>query len=96
MKKSVFFSIALSLSMVFAPSFVSSTSQAASIIGVAHASAAQITTFSDLNTDKVTLVSLGNSDVPVGQYSEKILTNLGIWNNIQPKISFGTNVKEVL
>ena len=54
-----------------------------------------ISSFEDLNTDKVSSIALGNSDVPVGQYSEELLNNLGIWNDIQAKITFGSNVKEV-
>lgn len=53
-------------------------------------------TFESVNTEDISLIALGNSDVPVGQYSEEIFTNLGIWDEIQPKISFGGNVKEVL
>lgn len=60
------------------------------------ATAAGVTNFLDLNTDKVSLVALGNSDVPVGQYSEEILTSLGIWDAIQTKISYCGTVKEVL
>ena len=55
----------------------------------------EITSFEDLNTDKVETIALGNSDVPVGQYSEEILKNMGIWDAIQPKVTFGSNVKEV-
>ncbi|MCI8477032.1 MAG: molybdate ABC transporter substrate-binding protein [Oscillospiraceae bacterium] len=56
-----------------------------------------INSFDDLTGDKLSLIALGNSDVPVGQYSEEILTNLGIWDklNSEQKITFGTNVKEV-
>lgn len=54
-----------------------------------------ISSFEDLNTDKVTSIALGNSDVPVGQYSEELLNNLGIWEAIQDKVTFGSNVKEV-
>ena len=32
----------------------------------------------------------------LGQYSEEALTNLGLWDQIQDKTSFGTNVTEVL
>lgn len=49
--------------------------------------------FKDLT--KVDSIALGNSDVPVGQYSEEILKNLGIWDEIQDKITFGSNVREV-
>ena len=34
--------------------------------------------------------------MPVGQYAQEALTNLGLWDSIQPKVSFGTNVTEVL
>ena len=57
-----------------------------------------LTSFEDVGTDKVKLIALGNSDVPVGQYSEEIFTNMGIWDelNADGKITFGSNVKEVL
>ena len=54
-----------------------------------------ITSFDDIKTDKVATIGLGNADVPVGQYSESLLKNMGIWEVIQDKISFGSNVKEV-
>ncbi len=42
-------------------------------------------------------IALGDpASVPVGQYSQEALTNLGIWDKIQDKVSFGTNVTEVL
>ena len=58
---------------------------------------AGVAAFDDAATDKVKLIALGNSDVPVGQYSEEIFTNLGVWDqlNADRKITFGTNVKEV-
>jgi molybdate transport system substrate-binding protein len=54
--------------------------------------------FSDVATDKVSIVALGNSDVPVGQYSQEIYTHLGLWEklNAMSKITFAGNVKEVL
>ena len=57
-----------------------------------------IADFTDVSTDKVELIALGNFDVPVGQYAQEIYTNLGLWDqlNADKKISFGTNVKEVL
>ncbi|MDK2809272.1 MAG: molybdate transport system substrate-binding protein [Clostridiales bacterium] len=55
-----------------------------------------ITGFEDVNTDQVSLIALGNSDVPVGQYSQEIFENMGIWEAIKDKISYGSNVKEVL
>jgi molybdenum ABC transporter, periplasmic molybdate-binding protein len=57
-----------------------------------------IATFEDVMTDKVSLLALGNSDVPVGQYAEEIYTNLGLWADLQTsgKVTYGSNVKEVL
>ncbi|MBQ2597329.1 MAG: molybdate ABC transporter substrate-binding protein, partial [Oscillospiraceae bacterium] len=39
---------------------------------------AGITSYEDLGTDKLARIALGNSDVPVGQYSEEILTYMPI------------------
>jgi molybdate transport system substrate-binding protein len=55
-----------------------------------------ISSFEDIATDKVSLIALGNADVPVGQYSEEIFTTLGTWDAISKKASLGANVKEVL
>ena len=40
-------------------------------------------------------IALGNADVPVGQYSEEIFTNLGVWDSVSAKATLGANVKEV-
>lgn len=66
------------------------------VLIVPEDSTATLTSFEDCATDAVSLIALGNSDVPVGQYSEEIFTYLGLWDTIQAKASFGTNVKEVL
>lgn len=47
--------------------------------------------------EQASSVALGDpASVPAGQYAEEALTNLGIWDKIQDKVSFGTNVTEVL
>ena len=47
--------------------------------------------------EKASSISLGDpASVPAGQYAEEALTSLGIWDRIQDKVSFGTNVTEVL
>lgn len=58
---------------------------------------ASIQSFSDLSSDKLTLIALGNADVPVGAYSTEILAHLGILNSLEEskKITYGSNVKEV-
>jgi molybdate transport system substrate-binding protein len=57
-----------------------------------------ISDFRDVTTSKVSLLALGNSDVPVGQYSQEIYTNLGLWDTLRNsgKVTYGSNVKEVL
>ena len=42
-------------------------------------------------------IALGDPEsVPAGQYAKVALTNLNVWDSIQDKVSFGTNVTEVL
>lgn len=57
-----------------------------------------LSSFADAATDKVSLIALGNSDVPVGQYAQDVYTSLGLWDqmNENQKITFASNVKEVL
>jgi molybdate transport system substrate-binding protein len=40
-------------------------------------------------------IALGGADVPVGAYSEEIFTAMGVWDDMQSRITFGANVKEV-
>lgn len=47
--------------------------------------------------DEAASIALGDPEsVPAGQYAKEALTNLGVWDSIQSKVSFGTNVTEVL
>ena len=47
--------------------------------------------------EKADSIALGDpASVPAGQYAQEALTNLGIWDKIQDKVSFGTNVTAVL
>ena len=42
-------------------------------------------------------IALGDPEsVPVGQYSKEAFENLGMWDDVEAKASFGTNVTEVL
>ena len=57
-----------------------------------------IETFQDLATDKLSLLCIGNEDVPVGAYSLEILETLGIsYDDLvaDGKITLGSNVTEV-
>ena len=67
-------------------------------LAVPEGNPADITSFSDLTTDKLTLLAIGNSDVPVGQYTLEILEYLGTSAEeleAQGKLTYGGNVKEV-
>ena len=57
-----------------------------------------IRSFSDLATDKLSLLCLGNDDVPVGAYSLQILDTLGIDITALEdagKVTYASNVSEV-
>ena len=57
-----------------------------------------IQTFSDLATDKLSLLCIGNDDVPVGSYSLEILDTLGIdiaQLEADGKVTYASNVTEV-
>lgn len=56
----------------------------------------ELTSFEDVATEKVSMVAIGNSDVPVGQYTEQIYKNLGLWEKIEKKANLATNVRQVL
>ena len=49
----------------------------------------EISSFEDVATDKVSMVAIGNADVPVGQYTEQIYKNLGLWDQVAAKAKFG-------
>ena len=68
------------------------------VLVVPDGNPANIASYEDLGTDKLTMLALGGADVPVGQYSEEILTYMGIWDqlNADKKITFGSNVKAVV
>ncbi len=67
------------------------------VLAVPDENKANIQSFEDLGTDKLTLLCIGNEDVPVGAYSEEILTTLGILDTLKAsnKLTYGSNVKEV-
>ena len=65
------------------------------VLVVPEGDPASVGRFDDLVDDRVRLIALGYSDVPVGQYAQELFENMGIWQELQPKITFGSNVKEV-
>ena len=67
------------------------------VLAVPDDNTAGIKSFEDLGTDKLSLLCIGNEDVPVGAYSEEILNTLGIMDALKAanKLTYGSNVKEV-
>lgn len=56
-----------------------------------------INNFKDLENSKIKKIALGEpKTVPVGQYSEEILTSLKILDKVKAKVVYGKDVKEVL
>ncbi|HEX3021514.1 MAG TPA: molybdate ABC transporter substrate-binding protein [Lachnospiraceae bacterium] len=55
----------------------------------------KVTGFEDIT--QADTIALGDPEsVPVGQYSKEAFENLGSWEDVKAKASFGTNVTEVL
>ena len=65
------------------------------VLIVPASSYSELASFEDIG--KAGSIALGDpASVPAGQYAEEALTSLGLWDSIQDKVSFGTNVTEVL
>ena len=59
-------------------------------------SSENITSFKDLANASGTIAIGDPESVPAGQYGKEVLTNLGIWDSVQSKLSLGTSVTTVL
>lgn len=59
-------------------------------------SSANISSFDDLKKVNGTIAIGDPKSVPAGQYGKEVLTNLGIWNDTESKMSLGTDVTAVL
>lgn len=67
------------------------------VLAVPDDNKAGIESFADLATDKLSLLCIGNEDVPVGAYTLEILDFLGVREELESsgKLTYGSNVKEV-
>jgi molybdate transport system substrate-binding protein len=53
--------------------------------------------FQELTDEKIKRIAIGEpKSVPVGQYTQEMLTKIGLWQQIQPKLVLGSNVRQVL
>lgn len=67
------------------------------VLIVPSESAADISSYEDVATDKVSLIGIGETEsVPAGQYAKEIFTSLGIWDEVEKKANYGTDVRAVL
>ena len=59
--------------------------------------ASSITDFTQLTGSNIKKIAIGEpKSVSVGQYAEEVFTNLGILEQIRPKLVLGNNVRQVL
>ncbi len=59
-------------------------------------SEAAISSFEDVEDEKVKMVAIGDESVPVGQYTQAIYEHLGLWEAVKAKANLGSNVRAVL
>ncbi|MEG4505442.1 molybdate ABC transporter substrate-binding protein [Microcoleus sp. F6_B4] len=53
--------------------------------------------FKQLTDARIKKIAIGEpKSVPVGQYAQEMLTKLGLWQQLQPKLVLGNNVRQVL
>lgn len=65
------------------------------IVLIVPAGSTELTSFEDIAN--ASSIALGDpASVPAGQYAQEALTSLNLWDSIQEKVSFATNVTEVL
>jgi molybdate transport system substrate-binding protein len=62
-----------------------------------NTSALSLSSVQDLSSPQVRRVAVGApSTVPAGQYAQQLLTSNGLLDQLQPKLVFGQNVRDVL
>lgn len=67
------------------------------VLIVPRNSTANLTGFRQLTDSRVRRISVGEfRSVPAGQYAEQVLSNLGILEEVRPKLVFANNVRGVL
>ncbi len=56
-----------------------------------------VSDFKQLTDARIKKIAIGEpKSVPVGQYAQEMLTKLGLWQQLQPKLVLGNNVRQVL
>lgn len=53
--------------------------------------------FEDMNVDELDQVAVGNPEsVPAGEYTKEVLTAIDIWDEIEPRLVYAQDVRQVL
>lgn len=53
--------------------------------------------FEDVVSERVNIIGVGDpAGVPAGQYAQEVFENLGLWEQVQAKANYGTDVRNVL
>ena len=56
-----------------------------------------LASFKDLTKSEVKLIAIGNPrTVPAGEYAQRVLMSLGLWDSLQRKLIFTENVRQAL
>ena len=67
------------------------------VLVVPSGSTLGLSSFEDVKKDEVKMIGIGDLEsVPAGQYAKTIFTNLGLWDVVEKKANYGTDVRTVL
>jgi molybdate transport system substrate-binding protein len=68
-----------------------------SIVLVVPANSSQVSDFRDLGAPAVKFIAIGEPQtVPAGKYAQEVLTHLGLYDSLKPKLVLGKDVRSVL
>lgn len=67
------------------------------VLIVPAASALALKSLADLRQPGVRRIAMGNpASVPIGRYAKQVLDKAGLWRAVEPKLIFGTSVRQSL
>ncbi len=67
------------------------------VLIVPQENTASVNTFQDLTKDTISKISIGEpQSVPAGKYGQEVLSSLGIYEAVEPKIVFAKNVSQIV
>jgi molybdate transport system substrate-binding protein len=67
------------------------------VLVVPKSAKTSVKTFEDLAKKEVEIISIGTPEtVPAGMYAKRVFENLNIWGDVEPKIVYAKDVRQVL